>query len=335
MKKYLVLFACALISAFLSSCESTTPPIATPKVLTDSTLFIVSEGNATKNNSELDAYSLKTNTLSSNIVNPLGDIANDIQLFGDRLYVLLENSNKVISINPDSVADRKTIQFPAGVTPYKMAKTSISEVWVTEFTGKQIEIMAPSILTGTIDVDTGQQDIGILNGKAFIVTNGNKLLVIDVTTKQILSNKYIGDSPAQVMIDSARSSVVILTYGFYGVSAGKILWVNPTTFSVTDSSTIAAADFINMMIPAGNKAFLTYGDRVGALDLVTHKITTAIASKSYYKGMYDGLTNQLILGDAKDFSSPGVVDIYDATSLQLKKSISSGISPGHFLIYRK
>jgi hypothetical protein len=336
MKKYLILFITISASVFLSSCESTTTPGPTKVVFTDSTLFMLSEGSGGKNNAELDAYSLKTDTFTGKIINPLGDIGNDIQLFGNKIYVILEGSNKILAVNPDSVADRTSITFPGTVTPYKMAQATLNEVWVTEFKNKQIAILntASNTLTGTIDIDTAQQDIGILDGKAFVCTNANKLEVIDIATKKVVSNKYIGDSPAQVLIDSAHNSVIVLTYGFFGVSTSKILWVDPKFYTVIDSIAIPAADFVNQMIPANGKAFLTFGDRTDVLDFGTHKISSFIA-KPYYKGNYDQISNQLILGDAKDYSSPGSVDIYDASTGTLKKSLTAGVIPGHFLIYRK
>jgi hypothetical protein len=303
---------------------------------TDSTLFIVSEGNYGKNNAELDGYSLKKDSLSKDIINPLGDIANDIQIFGKRMYVLLENSNKILNVNPDSIADRTSIQFTAGVTPFKMARVSPSEVWVTEFTGNHIDIMNlnSNSLVSSISVDTGLTDIGILGGKAFICTNANKLEVIDVQTRQVLSNKYLNDYPSQVITDSAHNAVIVLTSGSSTKDPGKIFWIDPATYNTTFSLAIDTLTYVNSIVPAGSKAFILYGDKVGALDLAAKSMTTLIA-KGYYKGLYDATTNQLILGDAKDYSSPGVVDIYDATSGQLLKSIPSGIIPGHFVIYRK
>ncbi len=325
-------------STILYSCESTVSPKPPEVTITGTTLFIVSEGGFGKNNAQLDAYSIKGNdtTFTQNIIQPLGDIGNDIQFFGKKLYIVLENSNKIEVVNPDSIADRTSIQFPGQVTPFKMAQVSSTEVWVTEFKNKQIAVMNlnSNTLTSTINIDTAQQDIGIFGGKAFICTNSNKLEVIDVATKQVLSNKYIGDSPAQVMIDSSRSSVIVLTYGNFGVSQPKILWVDPVTFSITDSITLPSTDFINVLIPAGSVAYVTYGDRTDKLDLATHKFSSFL-TKGYYKGYFDPVNNELILGDAKDFSSPGVVDIFDATSGTLKKTLNSGVSPGHFAIYRK
>src|SRR5579872_3623201 len=141
MKKNILLILCAAISALLCSCESTTTPTTGNAVFSDSTLFALSEGGYGFKNAELDGYSLKKDTLSSNIIQPLGDVGNDIRIFGKRIYIVLENSNKILSVNPDSVADRVSIQFPSGVTPYNMAQVSESDVWVSELYGKQIAVM--------------------------------------------------------------------------------------------------------------------------------------------------------------------------------------------------
>ena len=212
-----------------------------------------------------------------NIIQPLGDIGNDIQIFGKRIYAVLENSNKIISINPDSASDHISIQFPAGVTPYNMAPVSSSEVWVSEFYNKEIAVMNvnSNTLTSVIPIDTSLAYISVFSGKAYLLTNANKLEVIDIATKNVLSNKYIGDYPAQIVIDSVRNSIIVLTYGdaYVAKTLPKILWVDASTFAVKDSITIASPDFINQMILADSRVFLTYGTRFDMLDLATHKIS--------------------------------------------------------------
>jgi len=304
---------------------------------TDSTLFILSEGGFQKNNAELDGYSFRKDSLTKNIITPLGDIGNDIQIFGKRIYVVLENSNKILSVNPDSSADHVPISFPQGSTPYNMARLSSNEVWVSELYGKQIAVVNTNLntLSTPIPIDTSLAFITIFNGKAYLLTNANKLEVLDVATKNVLSNKYIGDYPAQIVVDSARNVIIILTYGdaYVAKTLAKILWVDANTYMVKDSITIPSADFVNQIIPAGNKAFLTYGNRLDILDLATHKIS-AFSTQAYYKGIYDPSTNQLIVGKGSATAS-GVVDIVDASNGAIKKTLSSGILPGHFVIYRK
>src|SRR5947209_2206455 len=118
MKNYYLSIVTLAIAAVLSSCESSTTPPKSNAVFTDSTLFILSEGDGGQNNARLDAYSFKKDSLYADIISPLGDVGNDIQLIGKRMYVLLENSSKIFSVNPDSVADRSSISFPPGETPY-------------------------------------------------------------------------------------------------------------------------------------------------------------------------------------------------------------------------
>jgi len=335
MNKYLVLFICTVASALLSSCESTTTPGTPNAKFTDSTLFVLSEGDGGKINAQLDGYSLRKDSLIPNIINPLGDIGNDIKIIGKRMYLVLENSSKILSVNPDSVADRFAITFPGGETPYNMALLSTGDLWVSELTAKDIADvnLTSNTISAQIPIDTSLAFISVYNGKAYLLTNANKLEVVDVATKNVLSNKYIGDFPAEIAIDTIHNSLIVLTYGSYHVSPGKILWVNPNTYAVTDSLTIASTDFINQVIIAGTKAFLTYGDRLSSLDLTAHKIS-AFKTTAYYKGIYDPSTNQLIVGRG-DYSSPGNVDILDGTTGAVKKTFASGILPGHFVIYRK
>ncbi len=337
MKKYLFLLSCALLSAFLASCESTTNPPTGNTVFTDSTLFILSEGGYGKNNAELDGYSLKKDSLSVDIIKPLGDVGNDIRIIGKRMFIVVENSNKILSVNPDSVADRISIQFPAGVTPYNMAQVSPSEVWVSELYGKQIAVMNvnSNSLTSQIPIDTSLAYISVFNGKAYLLTNANNLEVIDIATQKMLSNKFLGEYPAQIVIDSVHNSIIALTYGdaYVAKTLEKIFWIDANTFAITDSIVVPSTDYINQLVSTGSKAYLTYSDRLDVLDFATHKIS-AFVTAAYYKGIYDVPTNRLILGKANS-NAAGTVDILDVASGTVKKSLPSGIYPGHFVIYRK
>jgi hypothetical protein len=69
------------------------------------------------------------------------------------------------------------------------------------------------------------------------------------------------------------------------------------------------------------------------LDLSSHKVSAFIHT-SYYKGIFDVSTNELIVGRGS-FTAPGNVDILDASTGTVKYTFSSGILPGHFIIYRK
>jgi hypothetical protein len=337
MKKYAFLIFCAFLSAILASCESTTTPTTGNTVFTDSTLFILSEGGFNKNNAELDGYSLKKDSLSVDIIKPLGDVGNDIRIIGKRMFIVVENSNKILSVNPDSVADRTSIQFPAGATPYNMAQVSSSEVWVSELYASQIGVLNvnSNTLISQIKIDTSLAYISVFNGKAYLLTNANNLEVLDIATQKVLSNKFIGEYPAQIVIDSIRNSIIVLTYGdaYVAKTLAKIFWIDPNTYSAKDSIVIPATDYINQMVSTGNKAYLTYSDRLDVLDFTTHKISSFIPS-SYYKGIFDAATNRLILGKSNS-NAAGTVDILDASSGTEKKSLLSGIYPGHFAIYRK
>ncbi|MEI8134530.1 MAG: hypothetical protein WCH46_05545 [bacterium] len=336
MLRNTVLLLTIIFALGLSSCEKVTAPRQLNATFTDSTLFVLSEGLFGNNNAELDGYSLKKDVLQKSIISPLGDVGNDIQIIGNRLYVLLENSNKILSVNPDSTNDRFAINFPNGSTPYNMAKVSETEIWVSELTSKNVGVFNPQNNSFfSIPIDTSLAYLSIFKGKAYLLTNANMLEVLDVATWAVLGKTYMGDYPAQICIDTARNSLLVLIYGDASVAktASKIFWVDPTTYKKTDSVTIASTDFANQMILTGTKAFLTFGDRLGYLNLDSHTLFK-FNDSVYYKGIYDPFNDQLILGKGS-YTAPGNVDIVDATTGAVKKTFGGGLLPGHFAIYRK
>jgi len=334
MKKHLV-FLIITCAAFFSACESTTP--------------------------------------ASN--QPLGDVGNDLELLNGKLYIVLDNSDKIVVATPSANTDDRifildegafgknnarmdewdwkdsslstnlftanvtgTIAFPAKSAPWKILQISPTEALAAEFYTSDMAVvnLNSNTITSTISVGAGQNSLASLGSTVYATTGANTIVAIDKSQKTITSQKWIGENPMQVIADSSRKKLLVLTSGNYSPkTAGKILWVDPSTFAVTDSIVIDTLHYVNEIIPAGNKAYILYGDGVKILDLITHKLSTdPLFTKAYFAGYFDSVKNFLYLGTAVDFQSNDVVDIFDLTAHSLKRTLNVGIAPSFFAVVR-
>ena len=335
MKNYIAFIL--LLSVGLVSCESTTDPL---KGITDKgdRIFILNQGNFMHIDASLDVYNWTTSTLSNNLINPLGDVGNDLQYINGKLYTVLDNSAKIEVINPDSPLVHHSISFPTGSAPWKILAISATEALVSEnYTGEMAVVnLTTDAITKTISIGSGQNSLVLIGGNVFATTGSNELVKIDPVLKTVTAQKYIGDSPQQIIVDTARGMLVIRTEGnYFPKTAGKLLFVNPSTMAIVDSIVLDTTTYLNQVVPAGNKAYLLFTNGVKVIDLATHTISTdAIFTKPYYGGYFDASKNLLYLGTAVDFTHNDVVDIFDISTHSLKKTINCGIAPAFFAVVR-
>lgn len=333
-----IAIALLLVAGALASCESSTSSGPGTAATNGSRVFILDQGLFRSNNASLDQWSWKDSALAKNLVSPLGDVGNDIELINGRLYVVLDNSSKIISINPDSIADRKTINFGAGSTPGKIIQISATEALVADLYGNSASVLdlTTNAVTSTISVGGGQTWLASLGSAVYSVTGANEIVAIDKAAKSMTKHQYIGEIPMQIAADSSRGKLIVFTAGNYSPKTpGKILWVDPSTFAVTDSIVLDTTHYYNQIVMGKNVAYLLADYGVIKIDLISHQIAPSVMiPKNYFGGQYDPIDNLLYLGTAVNFTDPDVVDVYDMSTTTLKKTLNVGIAPAFFAIVR-
>lgn len=326
---------CSLVA--LASCDSTTSGPATVGTTSGGRVFILNQGNYTHNNASLDVWTWKDSLISSDLVSPLGDVGNDLQLINGKLYVVLDNSSKIVVVDPDSAAAHTVIQFPPFSAPAKIVKSSATEALVPELYRNEIAVinLASGTIASTIPVDSGQYSIAMLSGKAYSASASGKVLVIDPATKQITkTSAWIDPNPAQIVADSAHNVLILATSGDYTTTPGKIYWMDPSTLVPTDSIVLPMTSSFNTMFIGGNKAYVCfYVQQPQVIDLGTHSMAAdPMLTKNYFGGIYDAASKLLYMGTVSDLIHNDGVDVFDLSSMKLEKSFTAGIAPGFFVV---
>ncbi len=336
MKNYIAFIL--LLSFGLASCESTTDGGDIKTTSKGDRIFILNQGNFNSSNSSLDVLNNTTDTLTRDLVKPLGDVGNDLQYINGKLYTVLDNSAKIEVINPDSPSVHHSISFPTGSAPWKILAISATEALVSEnYTGVMAVVnLTTDAITKTISIGAGQNSLVMIGGNVFATTGSNELVKIDPVLKTVTSQKYIGEKPQQIIVDTTLGMLVIQTSGnYFPKTAGKILFVNPSTMAIVDSIVLDTVTYVNQIVPAGNKVYMLLSNSIKVIDLATHTISTDLLfTKPYYGGYFDASKNLLFLGTAVDFTHNDVVDIFDLSTHSLKKTIHCGIAPAFFAVVR-
>ncbi|RRN76793.1 YncE family protein, partial [Pseudoxanthomonas sp. SGD-10] len=135
-------------------------PLDTQKVTTVNGLYVLNEGNWGSNKASLDYYDYGTGNYRRNIygeANPevtlgLGDVGNDIKIYGSRLYIVVNASNKVEVLDVKTAKRIGKIDIPncRYVSFYK------GNAYVSSYEG-YVSVIDTASITETAKITVGRQ----------------------------------------------------------------------------------------------------------------------------------------------------------------------------------
>jgi hypothetical protein len=347
------------------------PPVVTP---VDSAnpqspvngFYLLNEGNMGSNKASLDYYDYNTGLYKKNIyasVNPnvvkeLGDVGNDIQIYGSKLYAVINVSNKVEVM--DAATARRIGQID--IINCRYITFANGKAYVSSYAGAVKE--DPHAVTGYVaEIDTATlkvtnkvtvgyqpEEMAAVDGKLYVANSGgyrfpdydSTVSVIDLTTFKEIKKINVAINLEHVKADSDGDVYVTAQGNYYEV---------PSTLSVIDTKTdevkkkfdIAAS---NLCI-SGDTAYL-YGSvfsyitntRAISYNMINVKTETLLPGSFITDGTEKSIqmpygvavnpvNKDIFVTDAKNYVSFGTLYCFDKTGKK-KWSVTTGDIPGHF-----
>lgn len=255
-----LLSGCLAIMGMLAACDDLEDkPYAdteTPGEIAETgtaELYVLCEGLYNQNNSTLARYSFHTQSRTNgyfNAVNQrsLGDTANDLAIYGGKIYIVVNVSSTVEVIDfatGESMAqismlnDNGTSRQPRYITFHQ------DKAYVCSYDGTVARIDTTSLEVEAF-VPAGRNPDGICtqNGKLYVSNSGgldyassagvdNTVSVIDIETFTETKKITVGPNPGRILADG-DGSVYVVTRG-EDISAGDyhLVRINATTDEVT------------------------------------------------------------------------------------------------------
>ncbi|MGA7160708.1 MAG: YncE family protein [Bacteroidota bacterium] len=349
-----------VFSSILLSCKKE-PPVASSQDVPLSTVgvYILNQGNFQKSNSSLSFYIPDSNKVYPDVFfaannRALGDVGNDMVIYENKGYIVVNNSNKIEIISLDNNKSLGTIAVD-GNSPYKVAILSDTKGYITNLYKGTVTSFNPTtyaIVKDGINVGSNPQGIAVANGKVYVCNSGftattsneadSTVSVIDPGSDSVVATIYVAKEPTDIAVDG-DGELVVACYGFtdYTNSAndtpGNITIINPKTNSVAATIPLPPAAYGH---PSG-LAVSTYGygltiveDGVLKFDTKTMTIITDIfIGRSAYVIAVDDVTENVYIGDAKDYQQNGELYVYDKNGVE-KDSAMVGIIPGTIVFKR-
>ena len=335
--------------------------------------YLLNEGNMGSNKCTLDYYDYQTATYTRNIygnanpdvVKELGDVGNDLQIYGSRLWAVVNCSNKVDVMSADSCRRIGQIDIPN----CRYIAFSGRYAYITSYAGpvqittdyRQLGYVA-KVDTATLQiVDTclvGYQpdQISILDGYAYVCNSGgymvpnyeNTVSVINLSTFREERRIEVAINLQNILADKYGQLWVSSRGDYYDVSNSLYYIQQPGAEPVvhemtgTDGSSISVSAMAlsgDSLYFIGNQySYVTHETTTtyGIINVRTHQMVsdnfitdgTDKAIVVPYGIAVNPRNHDILVGDARNYVNPGRLYCFSKDGIR-KWDVRTGDIPAH------
>jgi len=376
--RYAFVLSCLL--AGLTSCrddEEIIPSTDTPVTggTEDSPIkgfFLLNEGNMGSNKATLDYFDYETGVYSKNIyaernpgvVKELGDVGNDIQIYGNKLYAVINCSHFVEVMDVSTVTHIKAVSIPN--CRYITFKDQYA--YVSSYAGPVL--IDPNARLGYVaKVDTADlavvdtcvvgyqpEEMVIVGNKLYVANSGgyrvpnydNTVSVIDLNTFKEIKKITVGINLHRMELDNYGNIYVSSRGDYYNVSS-KTYIIDTATDQVTDVLSLLPNSEMtlsrdSLYVYSTEWSYLTNSNTISyaifntrtkrtlTRNFITDGTETKI--KIPYGLAVNPDTREIFVTDAKDYVTPGTLYCFSSEGKK-KWEVVTGDIPAHIVFTRK
>lgn len=315
----------------------------TDPVTENTAIWVLNEGQMTKNNSDITIFDTDTKQTTEISV---GETGSDLQQYGSKIYCVVSGIKGTMQsfvrvFNPVTKMLIKDISFNGNVEGFMPRKITFDQgkayVSCLDGTLRRID-------TASLSIDAELKDLGameglaIANGKLY-VANSDHFQYPNATLKNTISvvnlqsftkNKDIAITTNPTALAAQNDKVYVASAGNYADIAGDFNMIDTNTDQIRErvEANIAGIALSN------TSAYVisgTYGQyKLRPFDLNNIQLgpdfAGAINIQTLYGLSVDGVTGELLITDAADYASNGTAHIIRADG-SLKTSFSVGVNP--------
>ncbi len=315
---------------------------------TENGVFISCEGNFMYGNSSLSFYNSEKKTVVNDLFfarnnAPLGDVAQSLFLFENSLFVVVNNSGKIYSIDP------KTAEFKgiiSGLTsPRYIYAVSSEKAYISDLYTHYITVFNPVTLekTGRIELTEKHTSEQMVQVGKYVFVSGwsfdNSILVIDSETDQMIAEIEVALQPKDLKVDANGKIWVLSDGGYEGSSFGNeqpaLTRIDPETFTV-EKILRFESDANPYDLEISNTADTLYFVNNGVCKMAVNSKTLPDSAfipgndKLFYSLGVNPANNEIYVSDAIDYTQDAIIYRYSPTG-EILDSFKVGINPSDFL----
>ena len=238
-------------------------------------VYILSEGAYGQNNASMTYYNAEDESVTQDFFElqnsrGLGDTANDIQVYGDYIYVVVNGSNQIEIID---IATQKSVkQIPmfitidgneVGMSPRDIAFAN-NKAYVTSYAGYVTRIDIETLeIDGQVAVGLDPEGLCVAKNKLYVCNSGglsgydNTVSVINLDTFEEIKKIIVPINPYKIQADDS-GRVFLNTIGNYADKSPTFNYISSTTDTLVETYEIEVSKFIIN----GSKAYMYSYDYV-------------------------------------------------------------------------
>lgn len=374
------LLSVCLAGAVITSCRGIEP--ITPSTGNEVTggseagevkgFFLLNEGNMGSNKATLDYFDYATGVYTRNIFaerNPgvaleLGDVGNDLGIYGSRLYAVINCSNLVEVMDVETARHIAEIPLPncryiafdggyAYVSSYAGA-VEFDPEYRRGYVAK-IDTVTMQVVD-TCGVGYQPEEMAVVDGRLYVANSGGYMApnydltvsVIDLATFEVCNEIEVAPNLHQVKIGGDGMLYISSRGDYYGHQSST--WVvDPSTDEVVrelqllqNSDMAVYGDSLYVISHSWSNVSLDYSTGYAVFDTregitVTRNFVTDGTEEEIttpYCITVNPSNGDIFLTDAKDHVTPGRIHCYGQDGVR-KWSATTGDIPGHIVFTRK
>ncbi|MCR4664047.1 MAG: YncE family protein [Paludibacteraceae bacterium] len=333
--------------------------------------YLLNEGNMGSNKATLDYYDYSTGVYHRNIysernpdrVQSLGDVGNDLKIYGNRLYAVINCSNLVEVMTADSAKHIGTIECPncrylrfkdgygyltSYAGPVLIDQDYKQKGYVAKFDTATLEII------DTCHVGFQPDELEIVGNRLYVANSGgymvpnyeNTVSVIDIATMQEVKRIEVVNNLHHLRVDG-HNQLWVTSRGDYYNQPSRLYCIDILTETLIDSVDVAVSnlwlDGDSLYVYGTEWSYVNMDNTItySIVNVLTHEVVnrqfitdSEVLITIPYGIMVHPVTKDIYVTDAKNYVSPGVLWSLDHNGKK-KWTVRTGDIPAQFALLYK
>jgi len=345
--------------------------IAEPEFTSIKGFYLLNEGNMGSNKATLDFFDYETGTyrrniyaeINPNVVKELGDVGNDIKIYGSKIYAVINVSNKIEVLDAKTAKRIKTIPLEnCRYMAFKDGKAYASSyagpvvLDPNAPIGKVVEIDTLSLsIKREVTVGYQPEEMAIVGNNLYVANSGGyrfpdydrTVSVVDLNTFTETSKIDVGINLHHIQKDNYGDLYVSSRGDYYKIPSNLFI-IDSKTNTVKKTFDIAVSEMTivnDKLYYYGNEfSYIThsYTKTFGIIDVKTEQIISknvvdtnyAASIKTPYGIAVNPITEDIYLTDAGNYVSTGYLYCFSKNGT-FKWKTEAGNIPAHFAFLYK
>ncbi len=319
-------------------------------------LFITNEGSFGNGNGSIGYYDLNRNRVLQDMfysanLRPLGDVVQSLIRIDDKVFIVVNNSQKVEVVRADNLESLDIINGFS--SPRYLVRAAPAKFYVSDWGGNSIRVVtgSPYAVTGIIPTGSGPEQMIKSGNKVYVANSGgfgddSTLTVIDASADTVLKTIPVGYNPNSLVLDKDGKLWVLcggdtgpdFTGGTADDLPGSLYRIDPATDMVEAMFPMGMADHpLKLAInDVGDRLYYLMGSSGYEGMVYRHGISdpalpgAPLVSRNFYGLGVDPDKEWIYGGHVPSFTQAGYVMRYESNGT-LIDSARTGIAPNGFV----